>query len=211
MATYEDIDEAEELRFLALKSMVKRSKPNNPNVKSKEPDESDDQDILLLRAAALKTISQKTPQNGLFPNKNDELENGQVKKIKRSKSGQVPTMDKNKHLKLNGESEISDSVVKTNPRVSSEVSKHDVGQKRRHYFEPDTKSQGESITSNKDDVKKTIRNGSIQLSNLDSKIFDETLVVRVTFSSSESDENSSNECDTIEKNVCFIIYNFKIF
>lgn len=207
MATYEDVDEAEELRFLALKSMVKRSKQSNPSVKPNEPDEPDDQDILLLRAAALKTISQK----GSLINKDDKLVNGQVNKIKRSKSSQVPTMDKNKYLKLNDENDNSDSVVKTNSRVSSEVSKYDVGQKRRHYFEPNAKSQSELVVTNKDDVKKTIRNGSIQLSNLDSKIFDETLVVRVTFSSSESDENSSNECDTIKKNVCFIEYNLNNF
>jgi len=62
MATKEDIEEAAQLRFLALQSMVKGIKKTSNNGANEINNDNydDDSDIKLLRAAALKTITNKS-------------------------------------------------------------------------------------------------------------------------------------------------------
>lgn len=200
MATTEDIDEAEQLRCLALKSMVKRSIRKNSKIKS---DETDDQDILLLRAAALKTISHKKntkncslvdKDNKLIKNK---LHNGKKRTIS-SKALKVkkkikPNESKNVHVNniFVDSKETSIEDLKYNPEIKQEV---------KLKFESNIESQIKPTPDKKEDVKKIIRNGSIQLSNLDSDKYNETMVLRITFSSSESDDSSS-DCDSTKPNV----------
>jgi len=195
MATVEEIDEAEQLRFLALKSMVRRSskKKNNPNI------DTDDQDILLLRAAALKTINNK---KSLSNKDKSPVKNKLINEKKRSRSSQVSPSASKKSIKLTDmKNNLNTNFTSSNSiGNTTRVLKHDPQQnfKSKHKLE----SQSKPEVINKDDIKKIIRNGSIQLSNLDSEKFNETMILRITFSSSESDD-SSNECDVdTNKEVC---------
>lgn len=208
MATNEDNDEAEQLRFLALKSMVRRSKQNSLD------NDADDQDIKLLRAAALKTITHKSnAQNHSLVNKDDKLVKSQiVNEKKRSISG-LSSLRNKKSIKLN-ENNTTDSknfINNSHVKKSSEVlnREHEQEYKRKQKLEHNTESKVEftaeslnktAVNDSKDDFKKIVRNGSMQLSNLDSEKVDETMVLHITFSSSESDDSSS-ECDTIKKEV----------
>lgn len=184
MATVEETDEAEQLRFLALKSMVRRSskKKNSPNI------DTDDQDILLLRAAALKTINNKSS----LGNKDEKLvKNKLINEKKRSLSSQVSPLASKKIIKLTdmkNNNLVNNFTSNTSTGNTTRVSKHDPQQECK----------------NKDDIQKIIRNGSIQLSNLDSEKFNETMILRITFSSSESDD-SSNECDVVKNQVCSVL------
>ncbi|XP_015370147.1 PREDICTED: uncharacterized protein LOC107166121 [Diuraphis noxia] len=191
MATVEEIDEAEQLRFLALKSMVRRSskKKNNPNT------DIDDQDIMLLRAAALKTINNKSS----ISNKDENsVKNNLINEKKRSRSSHVSPLASKKSIKLTDKKNnnlVTDFTSNTSIGNTTRLSKYDPQQEytSKHKLES-IESQSKPEVINKDDVKKVIRNGSIQLSNLDSEKFNETMVLHITFSSSESDD-SSNECD----------------
>lgn len=225
MATNEDNDEAEQLRFLALKSMVRRSKQNNSD------NDADDQDIKLLRAAALKTITHKNnAQNNSLVNNNDKLVKSQiVNEKKRSFNSQPSSLRSKKNIKFN-ENKTTDSkdfTNNSNVRKSSEVLNDDHKQeyKRKPKLEYNTESHIKpkiehitephslaAVNDSKEDFKKIVRNGSMQLSNLDSEKVDETMVLHITFSSSESDDSSS-ECDTIQKevfknNIRFITFKF---
>lgn len=218
MASNEDNDEAEQLRFLALKSMVRRSKPNNSD------NDADDQDIKFLRAAALKTITHKSnAQNHSLVNKDDKIVKSLiVNEKKRSISG-LSSLRNKKNIKLN-ENEMTDSKNFTNNsivRKSSEVLNHEHEQeyKRKSKFEYNAEAQSKpkaeshdktTVSDSKDEFKKIVRNGSMQLSNLDSEKVDETMVLHITFSSSES-EDSSSECDTIKKEVFHNNNNFIAF
>ncbi|XP_025192795.1 uncharacterized protein LOC112592860 [Melanaphis sacchari] len=198
MATVEEIDEAEQLRFLALKSMVRRSskKKNSSNT------DTDDQDILLLRAAALKTISNKNSPS----NKDEKLiQNKLINEKKRSISNQVSPLASKKNIKLTNmknNSFVNNVTSNTSTGYVTSVSKHDPEQgcKSKPKSESNIESQSKSEDINKDDIKKIIRNGSIQLSNLDSEKFNETMILHITFSSSESDDSSS-ECDVVQNKV----------
>lgn len=200
MATVEEIDEAEQLRFLALKSMVRRSskKKNNPNI------DTDDQDILLLRAAALKTINNKSS----LSNKNENpVQNKLINEKKRSISSHVSPLASIKSIKLTDQKNnnlVTKFTSNTSIGSTSRVLKYNPQQesKSKHKFESNIESKCKPEVINKDNVKKIIRNGSIQLSNLDSEKFNETMVIHITFSSSESDD-SSNECDEVtNEEVC---------
>lgn len=212
MASNEDNDEAEQLRFLALKSMVKRSKQNNSD------NDADDQDIKLLRAAALKTITHKNnAQNHSLVDKDDKLVKSQIVNEKKRSISSLSSMRNKKSIKRN-ENKTTDSKHFTNNsilRKSSEVLNHEHEQeyKRKPKLEYNTGAQSKpeaeciaeshyktAVSDSKDDFKKIVRNGSMQLSNLDSEKVDETMVLHITFSSSES-EDSSSECDTIKKEV----------
>lgn len=212
MATTEDIDEAEQLRCLALKSMVKRSIRKNSKMKSEEPD---DQDILLLRAAALKTINhKKNTKNGLLVVDKDQ-------KLTKNKlhNGRKRTLSNNKFLKIKKKIKLNESrnryynnnttistvdIIEENTQKELPVEdiKYNTEIKEDIVFKskPKTESQIKSIADTKEDLKKIIRNGSIQLSNLDSDKFNETMVLQITFSSSESDDSS--DCDITKPNVC---------
>uniref|UniRef100_A0A2S2NCE2 Uncharacterized protein n=1 Tax=Schizaphis graminum TaxID=13262 RepID=A0A2S2NCE2_SCHGA len=198
MATVEEIDEAEQLRFLALKSMVRRSSKKNTN-----NSDTDDQDILLLRAAALKTINNKSS----LGNKDEKLvKNKLINEKKRSISSQVSPLASKKNIKLTDTKNnnlVNNVTNNTNTGNTTRVSKHHLEQvfKNKHELETNIESQSKSeVINNKDDIKKIIRNGSIQLSNLDSEKFNETMILHITFSSSESDD-SSNECDVVQNKV----------
>lgn len=192
MATVEETDEAEQLRFLALKSMVRRSskKKNSSNI------DTDEQDILLLRAAALKTINNKNS----LGNKNENLvKNNLINEKKRSISNQISPLEIKKNIKLTdvkNNNLVNHVTRNTSIDNIGRVSKHNPEQeyKSKHKFESNIESQSKPAVINKDEIKKVIRNGSIQLSNLDSEKFNETMVLHITFSSSESDDSSS-ECD----------------
>lgn len=171
----EEVDDAEQLRFLALQSMIKRSKPNNFKPKT---DDVDDQDILLLRAAALKTITTKNSNISLVNNK--------------KRSCQVSPQRNQKNLKLKHE-HINDLTNKTFNDKSKETLQYDHKQDVEKY-EPQSESHNKSVIEKKDEVKKIVKNGSIQLSNLNSEKVDETMVLHITFSSSESD-GSTSECE----------------
>lgn len=198
MATIEEIDEAEQLRFLALKSMVRRStkKKNIPNT------DPDDQDILLLRAAALKTINNKSS----LGNKDEKLgKNTLINEKKRSISSQVSPLASKKTIKLTDmktNNLVNNFTSNTSIGNTIRVSKYDPQQecKSKHKLESNIEPQRNPLVINKDDTKKVIRNGSIQLSNLDSEKFNETMILRITFSSSESDDSSS-ECDVVKNKV----------
>ncbi|XP_001943011.1 uncharacterized protein LOC100169199 [Acyrthosiphon pisum] len=198
MATVEEIDEAEQLRFLALKSMVRRSskKKNNSNT------DNDDQDILLLRAAALKTINNKSS----LGNKDEKLgKHTLINEKKRSISSQVSPLASKKTIKLTdmkNNNLANNFTSNTSIGNTIRVSKNDPQQesKSKHKLESNIESQSNPEVINKDDTKKVIRNGSIQLSNLDSEKFNETMILRITFSSSESDDSSS-ECDVVKNKV----------
>ncbi|XP_026817080.1 putative uncharacterized protein DDB_G0292292 [Rhopalosiphum maidis] len=198
MATVEEIDEAEQLRFLALKSMVRRSSKKNTN-----NTDTDDQDILLLRAAALKTINNKSSQG----NKDEKIVNNQlINEKKRSISSQVSPLVNKKNIKLTdmkNNNLVNNVTNNTNTGNITRVSKHHLEQvfKNKHKLETNIESQSKSeVINNKDDIKKIIRNGSIQLSNLDSEKFNETMILHITFSSSESDDSSS-ESDVAQNKV----------
>lgn len=192
MATIDENDEAEELRFLALQSMVRRSKKKKDSI-----NETDDQDIRLLRAAALKSITHRSnSQNNQFLNNDDNPENTLLINEKK-RSLQVSSLG-NKKILISNESKNNNLVKHTTINKSSGVDH--VVQEHKPELELDTESQSKPVAVNNDNVKKIVRNGSIQLSNLDSDKFDETMILHITFSSSESDD-SSTECDTIE-NVC---------
>lgn len=196
-------DEAANLRFLALQSMVKRLKKSSSN---NGTDEHDDQDILMLRAAALKTITNKSStQNSSLLYNDNKLEKSQfLKHKKRSKSSQEPTKKNKKYIKLNETNFTNNCNIKT----STKILKNDLDEE---YFRKPTmashvssvESQSTSEAANKYEVKKIVRNGCMQLSNLDSEKIDETMVLHITFSSSESSsDDSSNECDIVKKDVC---------
>lgn len=190
MATNDDIDEAEELRFLALQSMVRRSKKKIVN-----NNDTDDQDIKMLRAAALKTIAHRNnAQNNKLPKNDDKLMKSPLINEKK-RSLPVSTLGNKKMLISNGSKDIK-SVEQTNKEKPSEV--NDFGHEHKCKLVPNAESQSKSTDVNKDEVKKIVRNGSIQLSNLNSEKFDETMILHITFSSSESDDS---ECDA-KKNVC---------
>lgn len=194
MATKEDIDEAEELRYLALKSMVKRSKKKKSSLKI---DEADDPDILLLRAAALKTIVHKNNnKSNTLVNNNDKPIKGKLLNEKKRNNSQVTPTKNKKSKKLNEKQNIKCSGPEICPIISKSISEHE--QKCKSMLEFHSVD-----TVNKDDMKKIVRNGSIQLSNLDSEKIDETMVIRITFSSSESDDSLS-DYDTTKKDVCYI-------
>ncbi|KAE9525623.1 hypothetical protein AGLY_014150 [Aphis glycines] len=190
MATVEETDEAEQLRFLALKSMVRRSskKKNSSN-----PD-TDDQDILLLRAAALKTINNKS----LPGNKDEKLvQNRLINEKKRSISSQVSPLARKKNIKqtdIKNNNLVNNVTYNTSTGNTSRVSKHIHEQECKSKHKLESQSKSEVINKN---MKKIVRNGSIQLSNLDSEKFNETMILHITFSSSES-EDSSNECDVVQ-------------
>lgn len=196
-------DEAANLRFLALQSMVKRLKKSSSN---NGTDEHDDQDILMLRAAALKTITNKSStQNSSLLHKDNKLEkNPFLKQKKRSKNGQESTKKNNKNIKLN-EIHFTNNC---NTETSTKILKNDL--EEEHFRKPtmpncvsSVESQSTSEAANKDKVKKIVRNGCMQLSNLDSEKVDETMVLHITFSSSESSsDDSSNECDIVKNDVC---------
>lgn len=194
MATVEETDEAEQLRFLALKSMVRRSRKRK---NSSNPD-TDDQDILLLRAAALKTINNKS----LPSNKDEKLvQNKLINERKRSISSQVSPLARKKNIKqtdMKNNNLVNNVTYNTNTGNTIKVSKHDHEQECKSKHKLESQSKPEVI--NKNDMKKIVRNGSIQLSNLDSEKFNETMILHITFSSSES-EDSSNECDVVQNKV----------
>lgn len=195
MATKEDIDEAEELRYLALKSMVKRSRKKKSSLKI---DEVDDPDILLLRAAALKTITnKKSNKNYTLVNENDKPVNGGILNEKKRSNSQVTPSKSKKIKKLNEKQNIKYTESEISSITFKNVSEH------HHKCKSTLELQQSVDTVNKDDVKKVVRNGSIQLSNLDSEKVDETMVISITFSSSESDDSLS-EYDYTKKNVRLI-------
>lgn len=201
MATKEDIDEAEELRFLALKSMVKRSKKKKSSHKTEEVDDSD---ILLLRAAALKTITHnKKIKNNTLINKNDKPIDGMLLNEKKRNNSQISPLKNKKSKKLNDRQVyISVNTKNTEPDISTKIVNNIPKQEHKSMpkLEPNSKSNKNDNIFNKDDIKKIVRNGSIQLSNLDSEKVDETMVISITFSSSESDDELC-ECNTIKEDV----------
>lgn len=188
----EEMDEAEELRFLALRSMVKRSKPANYI----KPEATDDSDILLLRAAALKTITTKNTRIKLLVNKDDKSKQStEVNKKKRHSRTSVSKS--NKMIKL--ENNLKNGFVNSSAIKKDVLKYSNTNHECNNFVKPKPKIESKPLIESKDDVKKIVRNGCIQLSNLDSKNVNETMVLRITFSSSESEESSS-ECDT--KYVC---------
>lgn len=203
MASIEENDEAEQLRFLALKSMVKRSKPNNSKCKK---DETDDQDILLLRAAALKTINthKTSSHNDLLANKNKTTINTKLINEKKRNSQSSPSRSKkNIKLKHNVDNERKRNLIDHDSNYN-ELSRDVLPTHYEKNVINDSRlkpNKNSYLVDNKDDAKKIVRNGSIQLSNLDSEKVNETMVLHITFSSSESDDSSS-ECDA--NNVCQI-------
>ncbi|VVC41761.1 Hypothetical protein CINCED_3A024020 [Cinara cedri] len=194
MATTEDIDEAEQLRCLALKSMVKRSIKKNSKIKS---DESDDNDILLLRAAALKTIAHKknTKKRSLIDKDNKLIKNKLLRGRKRTSSKKVLKMknkmksieSKNKFINNNNNNNTNTKLSIEDLKYNSEIKKED-----QLKFKPKTETIIDPTVDINEDVKKIVRNGSIQLSNLDSDKYNETMVLHITFSSSESEDSSSD-------------------
>lgn len=201
----EEGDEAANLRFLALQSMVKRLKQTSSDNRT---DEHDDQDILMLRAAALKTITNKSnTQNSSSFYKDNELEKGKLlkqKKRSRSRSNhRKSTKKRTKYIKLNESNFTKNySNIETSTTIKNDP-------EREHFREPNilkhessAESESTSVAANKDEVKKIVRNGCMQLSNLDSEKVDETMVLHITFSSSESSsDDSSNESDIVQKYV----------
>lgn len=192
----EEIDEAEELRYLALRSMVKRSKP----AKYIKTEETDDSDILLLRAAALKTINTKNAQIKLLVNKDDKPKQS-IEINKKKRNSRTSVSKSNKIIKL--ENNLKNKFVNSstnNPSIKKDILKYNnSNHKFNNFIKIQPKIESKPFIESNDNVKKIVRNGCIQLSNLDSKNVNETMVLRITFSSSESDD-SSNECDT--KYVC---------
>lgn len=203
MATNEDIDEAEQLRFLALKSMVKKSSKKQSSTNTTD---IDDQDILLLRAAALKTINNKSSISNKDENPvKSKLINGK----KRTISSPLSPLARKKNIKLTemkNNNLVHNFTRNTSIASTTGVLKHIPQQecKSKQKLESYIKKQSKPEVIKKDETKKIIRNGSIQLSNLDSDKFNETMILRITFSSSESDDSSS-ECDVIQNKVCKIL------
>lgn len=200
-------DEAANLRFLALQSMVKRLKHSSSN---NGTDEHDDQDILMLRAAALKTITNKSnTQNSSLLYKDNKPEKSQfLKQKKRNKSSQESTKKNNKSIKLTETNFTNNCNIETSTKILKNDLKEEQFRKLTNISTmPNNISsvefQSTSEVTNKDEVKKIVRNGCMQLSNLDSEKVDETMVLHITFSSSEnSSDDSSNECDIVKKDVC---------
>lgn len=197
MATNEEIDDPEQLRLLALQSMVRRSMHNNSNKNT------DDQDILLLRAAALKTITPKnsTQNSSSMFNKNSKFKEAQLaNEIKKSKRDQVsPSRKRVKNKNKNSlDCDINNSKTERPTKYLKTDSNPQCELEPKLLSNVELQCKPETII--KDNVKKVVRNGSILLSNLNSDGIDETMVLHITFSSSESDD-SSNESDTNEKQV----------
>lgn len=165
------------------------------------------------------TITHKSNvQNYSLVNEDDKLvKSWIVDEKKRSIGDSLHSLQNKKSIKLienktaDSKNFISNSIV----RNSSGVLNHDREQKyeRKAILEynaevqskPEAKYIAEShnkttVSQSKDDFKKMLRNGSIQLSNLNSEEVDETMVLHITFSSSES-EDASIECDIIKKEV----------
>jgi len=202
MATVEEIDEAEQLRFLALKSMVRRTSKKKNSLNT----DTDDQDILLLRAAALKTINNKNSLNNKDKN---FVKNKLINEKKRLNKEALSSSASKKNIKLTdmrNNNLLNNITSNTSIGNTTRVLKNDSEQefKSKNKLEHNIESQSKPEVINKDDIKKIIRNGSIQLSNLDSDKFNETMILHITFSSSESDDSSS-ECEVIKNKVCLNI------
>lgn len=209
----ENNDEIEQLRLIALKSMVRRSKKNSSDTVHTDVY---DQDIKLLRAEALETITRKrNSQNNSLVNKDEERVKSQNVNNKKRCISALSSLPNKKSIKLNknettGSKDLSNY---SNLRKSSEVSNDDHKQKYickpklECNFESQSKSQVQyiaeshsktAVNDNKDSLNTIFRNGCMQLSNLNSEKIVESMIV--TFSSSESDDLST-ECDTIMNDV----------
>lgn len=192
MVTDEEVDEAEQLRLLALQSMAKRSKPKKARIKT---DETDEFDIVLLRAAALKTITAKNnAQNSLLVSGDGKL--FKTKEVSKKRSCEESPLKSKKcgklEKKINNEQSYSfttDSSIESYKESLDNIKKEHIGGLYKSEIE------GKLVANDNDGTKKIVRNGSMQLSNLDSEKVNETMVLQITFSSSESDDSSS-ECDT---------------
>jgi len=212
MATKEDIEEAAQLRFLALQSMVKRIKKTSSNNVANEINNDnydEDSDIKLLRTAALKTITNKSKVS-LINNKDIKLEKCLlVNEKKRCLSDQEYVTKNKKSMKLNN-CNLSDNA---NNRKSSETSKN-YFIKEEHCNEPHdmilTESPNKQVPVTQEEIIKVVRNGSMQLSNLDSKKVDETMILHITFSSSD-DSSSDSSSEIVDKYVCQLMNKLKIY
>lgn len=206
MACHENNDEIEHLRLLALKSMVRRSKNKSSD------HEVFDEDIKLLRAEALKTMNRKrNTQNNSLVNKDEKHVKIQIVNEQKRSIDDLSSFRNKKIIKLN-ENRTTDSKDLSNYsyiKKSSGVLKDDHKQEFKHKpkLKCNIKSQVEytaeshnkvAINDSKGNFKKTVRNGCMQLSNLDSDKIDETMIV--TLNLSESDDLSS-EYDLIMNEV----------
>lgn len=197
MAANEEIDEAEQLRFIALQSMVRKQKSKAIS------EETDDQDIQNLRDAVLKSIPHKSKtRNSLLVKNKDKhtVKSQSVNGKKRGIHDQVNPLKIIKNTKPSANKNSGSKNDITNNTIKKIKCEPDQKQTCITRLNPTTESQNKSEAVNKDKVKKIVKNGCIQLSNLNSENISETMVIHITFSSSESDD-SSNECDTIKNNV----------
>lgn len=198
MASKEEIEEAAQLRFLALQSMVKRMRHTDSDNRVDEIDTGsnydDDPDIKLLRAAALKTITNKNNVSPLS-NKGDKYEKCLLSdERKRVMSNQECAS--NKYLKPNNSNLADDkkSIFKNGN------SKND--RREKEQFCSDTSvaesSNQSAVAVTREEITRVVRNGCIQLSNLDSEKVDETMILHITFSSSD-DSSSDSPNEIVEK------------
>lgn len=202
MTTKEEIEEAAQLRFLALQSMVKRMRHTNPDNRVDRTNNvnnyDDDPDINLLRAAALKTIANKK-KVGSLSNKDDKYENRLLRnEKKRSISDQERITKNNKYLKPNKSNKADNG--------KSICSKHGNAKNARREKRKCRKQSHDTSVSKSSykpdaEITKIVRNGCIQLSNLDSEKVDETMILHITFSSSD-DSSSDSKSEIVEKHVC---------
>ncbi|XP_050426627.1 uncharacterized protein LOC126836949 [Adelges cooleyi] len=185
--TNDDFDDAEQLRLIALQSMVRRTMKSNSN------QTNDDQDILLLRAAALQSIASKIDnrKNTKKPIKikSSSIKSQNVRAKKRSKSDRLPSPSKNH--KHRGKRKKEDNLAIDNLSIDN-------------YENVIEDNKEKPVEPNKVEAKKIVKNGSMLLSNLNSEGIDETMVIKITFSSTESDDSSSDTDDSkVKESVYF--------
>lgn len=212
MATQEEIDEAAQLRFLALQSMVKRVKQTNSNNKfniiDTDNNYDDDTDIKSLRAAALKTIINKQTISPLR-NRDEKLQKCLI--INEKKRGindqDILVTTNNKHLKSNGFDFAANNTEDGQFNEPKNIpEKNDT--ESNHISVTESPNKQVAITQNEN--AKIVRNGCMQLSNLDSEKVDETMIIRIAFSSSD-DSSSDSFSESVQKYVCRITNKLKVY
>lgn len=202
MNSDKELHEAEQFGFL-LKLTDSLTAQNNFS------GNTDDQHILSPRAAALESVASKINTKNECPTlfrKDDNLVEAQlVNGTKRSKNDQVSPLGSRKYVKRRKNNNIAISDLKSSRTSVEEKStgfirthSNDFNNERniKSKFdlarEPYAKPPLESTTIIKNGVEKIIRNGSIRLSNLNSDKVVETMILNITFSSSEDDDSSSD-------------------
>lgn len=155
---------------------------------------TDERQILSIDTSSLQTLT-----NGIKRRGTDEVD------LLESKQNEKRRKIDNDKMNLDNHSdttitymEKSNEILKKNcaqinePNHESSL-KPDIEPNHEHTYEPETIIE-ECIK------KKVIRNGSISLSNIDSEEIEETMLITITYNSSESEE-SINESGIMEHNI----------